>query len=121
MVRSKHSPSQLPAKEERKPNDDDAIREIVENHQQLVNQQVIQIFVEHGKTDELHHFLNSVVSYNERRLEILRDHAARHPDAIESRNGKTWRRKQYVVLLLLAVVLLLCVPFVSLPAAGSLV
>jgi hypothetical protein len=101
-----------------KQQDDVIIPEIIDTQQQLVNPQVVQIFVERDKTADLEKLLDSVVNYNERRLRVIREHAEKHPDAVENRQTRKSRRYQYMVLLALSIALLLLMPFVNLAVAG---
>lgn len=105
------------AKDDGDDSDDVIIPEVVDQ-QQLVNQHTIQTFVDQNKEGELKTFLNTVVDYNERRLSVLREHAEKHPDAIEMRKSRISRRNQYLILLSLTCILLLTMPFVNLAVAG---
>src|ERR1051326_2896275 len=102
----RNAPKQLNASKEEKDDEDVIIPEVVDQ-QQLVNQHTIQIFVEQNKEGELQTFLNTVVEYNERRLAVMREHADKHPDAIEMRKSRKSRRNQYLILLALACILML--------------
>lgn len=62
--------------------------------------------------------LQAELAYNERRLETIREHAEKHPDLLEERRTKRFRRGLYVFLAFLALGLLGSMPFINIPVAS---
>ena len=65
----------------------------------LINQTIVQILVEKDNPDEIKDLMRAELDYNRERLEILREHTQLHPDAIEDRKTKSFRRTQYAFLM----------------------
>ncbi len=85
----------------------------------LINAEIVQILIKHeNSAEEIRRLMDADLTYNKQRLEIIREHAAQHPDAIDGRKAKQSRRNQYSVLLGLACILLFTMPFVSLAVAA---
>jgi hypothetical protein len=59
------------------------------------------------------------ISYNSKRLSVLREHAATDPDAIEERKTSAFRRHQYIALICFLPVLLACMVFM--PVASGFI
>jgi len=83
----------------------------------LINAEIVQILLKENNQEEIERLMKADLDYNEKRLAIIRQHAAEHPDAIEARKTRQSGRTQYTVLLGLAVLLLLLMPSVSLAIA----
>jgi hypothetical protein len=81
----------------------------------LINAQIIQILVEKGGSAEVEKLMRLDLDYNKQRLEIVREHSSQHPDAIESRRAKSFRRTQYHALILALFFLLIAMLFVGFP------
>ena len=64
--------------------------------------------------------MRAELDYNRERLSILREHTELHPDAIEDRKNKRFRRTQYLFLMLFDAALVGIIPFVEVAAAISL-
>lgn len=91
----------------------------VESPKGLLTSQVIQISIQKGNGfEEVQKLFNAELDYNRRRLEILREHAEKHPDAVEERRTKRFRRRLYGYLALLALVLFAAMPFVGIGVAS---
>ena len=84
----------------------------------LLTPQVLQIAIAQYAPENVGKLLNAELEYNEKRLQIIREHAEKHPDALEERKTKRFRRGLYVFLAILASGLLLSMPFVALPIAS---
>ena len=93
-----------------------AVLQVPENS--LINAQIIQILIETGASAEVEKLMRLDLEYNKQRLEIIREHSSRHPDEIESRRAKTFRRTQYQALMLALFFLLVAMLFVALPLAA---
>jgi len=85
----------------------------------LINAEIVQILIQNNHPDQVNALMKADLDYNQRRLEIIREHAAQHPDAIEGRKTRQARRHQYMALLALGSVLLLVMPFVPI-AIGAI-
>jgi hypothetical protein len=86
----------------------------------LINQSIVQILVERNNPDEVEKLMRAELDYNRERLSILREHTELHPDAIEDRNNKRFRRTQYLFLMLFDLVIVGVLPFVQTAVAVSL-
>lgn len=64
--------------------------------------------------------MRAELDYHRERLSILREHTELHPDAIENRRSKKFRRTQYLFLMLFDVALIVLLPFVQTAVAISL-
>jgi uncharacterized membrane protein len=114
MTRAKNR-GLLPKKDD--DNEDNIIQGEVVNPQ-LVNQRVIEKFAERDRDHvDFERFLRTVNNFTREQASISREHAEQHPDAIENRNNKVFRRQQYAILLLFLGVLLVTLPFAPLAAA----
>jgi hypothetical protein len=67
----------------------------------LINQTIVQILVEKGDPAEIEKLMQAELNFNRERLSILREHTELHPDAIEDRRSKRFRRIQYLFLMAL--------------------
>jgi hypothetical protein len=84
----------------------------------LINAEIVQILIQNNNPDEIERLMNADLDYNKRRLEIVREHASEHPDAIENRITRRSRRTQYTILLVLGCFLLVVMPIVPLAVAA---
>jgi hypothetical protein len=84
----------------------------------LINQTIVQILVEKDTPEEVKELIKAELDYNRERLSILREHAEKHPDAIEERQGKRFRRTQYLFLMAFLPVLISAIYFM--PTATAL-
>lgn len=102
--------------------DDDAILgELVESAPALVSQRAIEKFAERDRDHEdLERFLQTINNFTKQQLELNREHAEKHPDAIEGRKTQNFRRLQYVVLLCMLPFILGALVYVTLPVATVL-
>lgn len=85
----------------------------------LINQTIVQILVERDNPDEIKDLMRAELDFNRERLSIIREHAEKHPDAIEDRKVKKFRRVQYNFLMIFALGLLGAMFFV--PTAIALI
>lgn len=86
----------------------------------LINQSIVQILVEKDTPAEIEKLMRAELDYNRERLSILREHTELHPDAIEDRKSKRFRRTQYLFLMGLLPPLLVVIYFVPLAVAIAL-
>lgn len=84
----------------------------------LINQYIVQLLVEKDSPEEIKELMRAELDYNKERLGIMREHAEKHPDAIEDRKAKGFRRTQYAFLMVIVPVLLIVIFF--LPTAIAL-
>lgn len=77
----------------------------------LINQNIVQILIERNNPDEVEKLMRAELDYNRERLSILREHTELHPDAIEARKSKKFRRTQYLFLMCLLPILLVVIYF----------
>jgi len=84
----------------------------------LINQTIVQLLVERDSPEEVKELMRAELDYNKERLSILREHAEKHPDAIEERKTKAFRRTQYAFLM--AIIPLLLTVIFFLPTAIAL-
>lgn len=77
----------------------------------LINQSIVQILIERNNPDEVEKLMRAELDYNRERLSILREHTELHPDAIEVRKSKKFRRTQYLFLMCLLPILLVVIYF----------
>lgn len=66
----------------------------------LINQYIVQLLVEKDSPEEIKELMRAELDYNKERLGIIREHAEKHPDAIEERKKHRFRRLQYGYLML---------------------
>jgi hypothetical protein len=66
----------------------------------LINPTIVQILIEGNKPEEVMELMRAELDYNRERLEIVRDHAEKHPDYKDDRRNKQFRRAQYTFLML---------------------
>ena len=64
--------------------------------------------------------MKAELDYNRERLSILREHTELHPDAIEDRKNKSFRRTQYLFLMLFDLAIIASLPFTQIAVAISL-
>ncbi len=107
----------LPPKKEDEKDDDVIVGEVV--NPQLVNQKVIEKFADRDEPEELERFLKTINNFTREQAEIAREHADKHPDAIDHRNNRSFRRLCYSVLLVFAGGLIITMPLVNLVVAGT--
>ena len=86
----------------------------------LINQSIVQILIERNKPDEVEKLMKAELDYNRERLSILREHTELHPDAIEDRKNKRFRRTQYLFLMLFDLAIIASLPFTQIAVAISL-
>jgi hypothetical protein len=86
----------------------------------LINTTIVQILVERNNPEEVKDLIRAELDYNKERLSILREHAEKHPDAIEERKTRKFRRTQYWFLMGFLTVLLGVICFVPVVIAISL-
>lgn len=86
----------------------------------LINQSIVQILVERNNPDEVEKLMRAELDYNRERLSILREHTEKHPDAIEDRKAKKFRRTQYFFLMALLPALLIVISFLPTAIAIAL-
>ncbi len=65
----------------------------------IISERVIRITVEKESAEAAEKLFESASRFQERNLEAIRNHAKEHPDAIEERKTKSFRRLQYGWLL----------------------
>jgi len=97
--------------------------ELVDSSQEnghLINPVIVQILIEKDHPEKIKELMTAELAYNKERLEILREHAEKHPDAIEERAAKKFRRTQYAFLMFLLPVLLAAIYFLPTAIALSL-
>lgn len=100
----------LPSQKNSAEREDDAILGEVVNPQ-LVNSRTIEKFADKDREHEdLERFLSTINNFTREQASIVREHAEKHPDAIEHRNTKQFRRQQYSYLLIISVILLAVLP-----------
>jgi hypothetical protein len=81
----------------------------------LIDAHTVQTLIQNEHSaEQLTRLIDADLSYNKQRLEIIREHALKHPDLIDLRKIRRYRRTQYAVLLALACALSASMPFVSL-------
>jgi len=85
----------------------------------LINAQIIQILIEKDNPDEIEKLMRLELDYNKERFEIMRDHSKHHPEAIESRKTRQFRRVQYIALIAVMFALIVAMPFVAFPVAAT--
>lgn len=83
----------------------------------LINQAIVQILVERNNPEEIKDLMRAELDYNKERLSIIREHAEKHPDAIEERKTKRFRRTQYLFLMVFLSVLLPSIALANTTAA----
>jgi hypothetical protein len=83
----------------RQPPKEGVVLPISSDNGHLINQTIVQILVEKNAPEEVKELMKAELDYNRERLSILREHAENHPDAIEERRGKRFRRTQYLFLM----------------------
>jgi len=86
----------------------------------LINQSIVQILVERNDAAEIEKLMRAELDFNRERLSILREHTELHPDAIEDRKSKRFRRTQYLFLMALLPALLTVIYFVPTAIAIAL-
>lgn len=86
----------------------------------LINQTIVQILVEKGDPNEIEKLMQAELNFNRERLSILREHTELHPDAIEDRKSKRFRRVQYFFLMALLPPLLGIIYFAQMAVAIAL-
>jgi hypothetical protein len=84
----------------------------------LINAQIVQILIQNNTPEQVERLMEADLSYNERRLKIVRDHILEHPDAIDARSSRKTHRMQYLVLMVIAAGLLIAMPSMPLAVAG---
>ncbi len=98
--------------------DDVIIGEVV--NPQLVNARTIEKFAEQDRNKEdFKDFLATVNNFTREQAAINREHAGQHPDAIDHRKTKAFRRYCYIALISFAGALIIAMPFVNLVVAGT--
>jgi hypothetical protein len=85
----------------------------------LINAQIIQILIEKDNPDEIERLMRLELDYNKERFQIMREHSQLHPEAIESRQTRKFRRTQYIALIGLLFLLVAAMPFVAFPVAAT--
>ncbi|MGZ8212931.1 MAG: hypothetical protein ACXWTP_00315 [Methylosarcina sp.] len=65
----------------------------------LINQTIVQILIEKDNPEEIKELMRAELDYNRERLSIIREHAEKHPDSIEDRKSRCFRRMQYGFLM----------------------
>jgi hypothetical protein len=85
----------------------------------LINAEIVQILIQNNNPDEVRRLMDADLAYNKERLAIIREHADQHPQAKEDRKTISFRRTQYVIMLVVLVGLLAAMPFVSLAVAAT--
>ena len=86
----------------------------------LINQVIVQILIEQNHPEKIKELMASELKYNKERLEILREHAEKHPDKIEERVGKKFRRSQYLYLMAILIPLNIMIYYTPVAIALSL-
>ena len=86
----------------------------------LINQYIVQMLVEKDSPEEIKDLMKAELDFNRERLAIVREHAALHPEAIEDRATKGFRRVQYSFLMGLTLVLLPLIFFSPISTALTL-
>ena len=109
-------PKQLP----KKPSQEGELLSSLPDNGHLINQSIVQILVERNKPNEVQELMRAELDYNRERLEILREHTKNHPDAIEDRKAKRFRRIQYLFLMAFLPVLLTVIYFMPTAIAIAL-
>lgn len=109
---------QLPSAKDTSDDGDAILAEFVDNRQ-LVSPQTIEKFAERDRDHEdFERFLETVNNFVSRQQALNREHAEKHPDAIEIRKGQNFRRIQYVCLLALVPFILFGLLYVPLAVAS---
>jgi hypothetical protein len=85
----------------------------------LINARIVQILLERNDPEEVERLMKAELDYNEKRLQILRENAEKHPDAIEERETRRFRRWQYKALISLLFLLVGAAPFVPLAVSAT--
>lgn len=85
----------------------------------LINAQIVQILIEKDNPDEIQKLMRMELDYNKERFEIMRDHSKHHPEAIEARKTRQFRRTQYMALMAVLFVLIAAMPFSAFPVAAT--
>ena len=109
----------LPPKKEGDEKDDEVIIPEVVEQSHFVTPQTIQILIKEDKQGDIQDLINMELDYNKKRLEIIREHAVLHPDAIERRKGKDFNRTSYFILILISIGLLIAAPFVNIAVGAT--
>jgi hypothetical protein len=117
MARSRDR-RELPKQSGDKDKDDDMIIPEIVNPPPLVTPHIIEIYIKEDKQDDLERLLDAEVEYNRKRFAVIREHLVQHPDGIENRKTKAFRRVQYGILLGILGVLLLTMPYIPLSATA---
>lgn len=112
-LRGSHQPPATPPGE-RGDNDEGELL----SGRRLLTPQVLQIAITQYAPEQVEKLLRTDLEYNEKRLQIIREHAEKHPDLLEDRKTKRFRRGLYVFLVILALILLRSMPFIALPIAS---
>lgn len=86
----------------------------------LINQVIVQILIEKDHPEKVMELMNAELAYNKERLQIVREHAEKHPDAIEERSAKKFRRIQYGFLMVFLPALLVVIYFMPTAIAIAL-
>jgi len=84
----------------------------------LINAHIIQILIEKEDIGDVEKLMNLELSYNEKRLEIIRRNAEEHPDAKLTRENKRFRKTQMIALITLLFGMVGAMPFVSIAVDG---
>lgn len=116
--RAGYSPKQLAAKNDSKDDDGAILGEVVNPN--LVSAETVDKFAEPGRElAEFKDFLAAVNDFTREQALIVREHARDHPDAIDHRKTRRFRRGSYYGLLAISATLLGSMPFVNLVVAGT--
>jgi len=115
---SRRNQRALPPKKDE--NDDDAIEGEIVNPNPQINSRILEKFAEKDREHEdLERFLGTVTKFNKENLATNREHSELHPDAIDHRKTKAFRRHCYGALFVFASGLVIAMPFVNLVVAGT--
>lgn len=112
------SSKQIP-KAEQDDGQEPIVGELVQTN--LVSPQTIEMWAESDRNHaDFERFLATVGSFTASQMQLNREHATLHPDAVEQRKTQHFRRVQYVVLLCLLPLMIVASVFVPLPVAAFL-
>ena len=84
-----------------KSNKNTALPTPFEGDQKIISERIVHTTIQKESQAAVQELLNAELSYFGERLELIRKHAELHPDAIEDRKTKSFRRQSYGWLLFL--------------------